>query len=98
MASMKDFFYKDEVETIGLNQDLTGRSVVMIIVDTIHLVEELFKAQNVKQNSLFFFKPEAYKGHQIDYVGIRIPNKFIVGFGLDYDGLGRILEVYKLKE
>jgi hypoxanthine phosphoribosyltransferase len=46
-----------------------------------------------------FFKPEAYKkDFPIDYVGI-IPNKFIVGFGLDYDGLGRNLpEVYKLKE
>jgi hypoxanthine phosphoribosyltransferase len=47
-----------------------------------------------------FFKPEALVNDiKIDYVGIRIPNKFIVGFGLDYDGLGRNLpEVYQLKE
>jgi hypoxanthine phosphoribosyltransferase len=47
-----------------------------------------------------FFKPEAFKKDlPIDYVGIRIPNKFIVGYGLDYDGLGRNLpEVYQLKE
>lgn len=94
-------------QLIGLNQDLTGRSVIVIedIVDTGNtLVElkELFKAQNVKHFKIatLFFKPEAYKKDiKIDYVGIRIPNKFIVGFGLDYDGLGRNLpEVYKLKE
>jgi hypoxanthine phosphoribosyltransferase len=47
-----------------------------------------------------FFKPEAYQQDlPIDYVGIRIPNKFIVGYGLDYDGLGRNLpEVYQLKD
>jgi hypothetical protein len=47
-----------------------------------------------------FFKPEAFKKDlKLDYIGIRIPNKFIVGFGLDYDGLGRNLpEVYQLKE
>ena len=47
-----------------------------------------------------FFKPEAYKKDiKIDYIGIRIPNKFIVGYGLDYDGLGRNLtQVYKLAE
>jgi hypoxanthine phosphoribosyltransferase len=64
-------------------------------------LKELFKAQNVKHFKIatLFFKPEAYKDIKIDYVGIRIPNKFIVGFGLDYDGLGRNLpEVYKLKE
>jgi hypoxanthine phosphoribosyltransferase len=50
--------------------------------------------------STLFFKPEAYKKDlPIDYVGIRIPNKFIVGYGLDYDGLGRNLpEIYQLKD
>lgn len=93
-------------QLIGLNQDLTGRTVVVIedIVDTGHTVEELkaiFKKQNVAHFKIatLFFKPEAYKKDiKIDYVGIRIPNKFIVGFGLDYDGLGRNLpEVYQLK-
>ena len=97
----------DVKQLIGINQDLTGRSVVIIedIVDTGNtLVElkELFKKQNVKHFKIatLFFKPEAYKKDiKIDYVGIRIPNKFIVGYGLDYDGLGRNLpEVYKLKE
>jgi hypoxanthine phosphoribosyltransferase len=94
-------------QLIGINEDLSGRSVVIIedIVDTGNtLVElqELFKKQNIKQLKIatLFFKPEAYKKDiKIDYVGIRIPNKFIVGFGLDYDGLGRNLkEVYQLKE
>ena len=108
MASYEGISSTNEVkQLIGLNQDLTGRTVIIIedIVDTGNtLVElkELFKKQNVKHFKIatLFFKPEAYtKEVKIDYVGIRIPNKFIVGFGLDYDGLGRNLpEVYKLKE
>lgn len=97
----------DVKQLIGLNQDLTGRTVIIIedIVDTGNtLVElkEMFKKQNVKHLKIatLFFKPEAYKKDiKIDYIGIRIPNKFIVGYGLDYDGLGRNLaEVYKLAE
>ena len=103
MASYEGTSTTNEVkQLIGLNQDLTGRSVIIIedIVDTGNtLVElkELFKKQNI---ATLFFKPEAYtKDIKIDYIGIRIPNKFIVGYGLDYDGLGRNLpEVYKLKE
>ena len=108
MASYEGTTSTNEVkQLIGVNQDLTGRSVIVIedIVDTGNtLVElkELFKKQNVKHFKIatLFFKPEAYKKDiKIDYVGIRIPNKFIVGYGLDYDGLGRNLpEVYKLKE
>ena len=94
-------------ELIGINQDLTGRTVIVIedIVDTGNTLlelKELFKKQNVKHFKIatLFLKPEAYKKDlKIDYVGIRIPNKFIVGFGLDYDGLGRNLpEVYQLKD
>jgi hypoxanthine phosphoribosyltransferase len=108
MASYEGTSSTNEVkQLIGLNQDLTGRTVIVIedIVDTGNtLVElkELFKKKNVKHFKIatLFFKPEAYtKDIKIDYVGIRIPNKFIVGFGLDYNGLGRNLpEVYKLKE
>jgi hypoxanthine phosphoribosyltransferase len=94
-------------ELIGINQDLTGRTVIIIedIIDTGNTIEELkrlFKEKNVKHFKIvtLFFKPEAYKKDiKIDYVGVRIPNKFIVGYGLDYDGLGRNLtEVYKLAE
>lgn len=94
-------------QLIGLDQDLSGRSVVVIedIVDTGNTLVELkalFKKQNVKHFKIatLFFKPDAYKQDiKLDYVGIRIPNKFIVGYGLDYDGLGRNLpEIYQLKD
>ncbi|WP_300570275.1 hypoxanthine phosphoribosyltransferase [Flavobacterium sp.] len=108
MASYEGTTSTNEVkQLIGLNQDLAGRTVIIIedIVDTGNTIEELkelFKKQNVKHFKIatLFFKPEAYKKDiKLDYVGIRIPNKFIVGFGLDYDGLGRNLpEVYQLKD
>jgi hypoxanthine phosphoribosyltransferase len=108
LASYEGTSSTNEVkQLIGLNEDLTGRTIVVIedIVDTGNTLvelEKLFKKQNVKSFKIatLFFKPEAYKKDiKIDYVGIRIPNKFIVGFGLDYDGLGRNLpDVYKLKE
>ena len=97
----------DVKQLIGLDQDLTGRTVIIIedIVDTgntLVALKELFKQQNVKHFKVatLFFKPEALINDiKIDYVGIRIPNKFIVGYGLDYDGLGRNLpEVYQLKD
>ena len=92
-------------ELIGLNQNLNGRTVVIVedIVDTGNTIEELksiLKNQNVKHLKIatLFFKPNAYKKDiKIDYVGIRIPDKFIVGFGLDYNGLGRNLQdIYQL--
>ena len=108
MASYEGTTSTDQVkQLIGINHDLSGRTVIILedIVDTGNTVEELkaiFKQKKVKHLKIatLFFKPEAYKKDiKIDYVGIRIPNKFIVGFGLDYDGLGRNLpEVYKLKE
>ena len=94
-------------QLIGLNQDLTGRTVILIedIVDTGNTIEGLkaiFKRQEVKHFKIatLFFKPDAFKKDiKLDYIGIRIPDKFIVGFGLDYDGLGRNLpEVYQLKD
>lgn len=93
-------------QLIGVNESLAGRTVVIIedIVDTGNTVAELkkmFEAVNVKALKIatLFFKPEAYKKDiKLDYVGIEIPNKFIVGYGLDYDGLGRNLpEVYQLQ-
>jgi hypoxanthine phosphoribosyltransferase len=108
MASYEGTSSTEEVkQLLGLNQDLTGRTVVVIedIVDTgntLVALKTLFESENVKEFRIatLFFKPEAYKKDlSIDYVGIRIPNKFIVGYGLDYDGLGRNLpEVYQLKD
>ncbi|GEJ48701.1 hypoxanthine phosphoribosyltransferase [Flavobacterium psychrophilum] len=108
MASYAGMQSTSEVkQLIGINQDLTGRTVVLIedIVDTGNTVEELknlFENQGVKNLKIatLFFKPEAYKKDiKLDYIGIRIPDKFIVGFGLDYDGLGRNFpEVYQLRD
>lgn len=108
MASYQGTSSTEQVkQLIGLNQDLTGRTVIIVedIVDTGNTVETLkalFKQQNVKHFKIatLFLKPDAYKKEiKIDYVGIRIPNKFIVGYGLDYDGLGRNLSaVYQLAD
>lgn len=94
-------------QLIGLNQNLEGRTVVIVedIIDTgntIEVIKSLLKSHNVKhfRVATLFLKPESFqKDIKIDYVGIRIPNKFIVGYGLDYDGLGRNLpDVYQLVE
>lgn len=96
----------DVKQLIGINQSLEGRTVIIIedIVDTGNTIVELkkmFEEKKVKQLKIatLFFKPEAYtKDIHIDYTGFEIPNKFIVGYGLDYDGLGRNLpEIYQLQ-
>ncbi|MEL0652786.1 adenylate kinase [Algibacter sp. TI.3.09] len=98
---------EDIQRLIGLTQDLSGRTVVILedIIDTGNTLAEvhrIFKNENVKALKIatLFYKPEAYKkDFKLHYVGIEIPNKFIVGYGLDYDGLGRNLpEVYQIKE
>lgn len=108
MSSYEGMQTTNEVkELIGLNQDLKGRSIVVVedIVDTgntIEVLKEMFKKQEVKHFKIatLFLKPDAYKKDiKLDYVGIRIPNKFIVGYGLDYDELGRNLpDIYQLAE
>ena len=98
---------EDIQRLIGLTQDLTGRTVIILedIIDTGNTLAEvhrIFKNENVKSLKIatLFYKPEAYKkDFKLHYIGIEIPNKFIVGYGLDYDGLGRnIPEVYQIKE
>ncbi len=94
-------------ELIGLDKVLTDRTVVVIedIIDTgitmAYTLEKLRKlgASDVRIATLLF-KPEAFKkNYAIDYVGIVIPNEFIVGYGLDYDGHGRNLpDIYKIIE
>ncbi|QCE40380.1 adenylate kinase [Psychroserpens sp. NJDZ02] len=97
---------EDIQRLIGLTQDLTGRTVVILedIIDTGNTLVEvhrIFENENVKQLLIatLFYKPAAYKkDFKLHYVGMEIPNKFIVGYGLDYDGLGRDLPaVYQLK-
>jgi hypoxanthine phosphoribosyltransferase len=92
-------------ELIGWNEDMTGKIVVVIedIIDTGSTMERIIgeltlrKAVDVKICTLLF-KPEAYtKDIPIDYIGFEIPNNFVVGYGLDYDGYGRNLKsIYKI--
>ena len=92
-------------EMIGLNEDIAGRHIIILedIVDSgitlDHLIHDLEKLNpaDVKV-ACFTFKPEAFKkAFRIDYLGISIPNDFIVGYGLDYDGFGRNLpDIYKI--
>ena len=94
-------------ELIGLNEDLKGRTVIILedIIDSGNTIEKVIAAlkkltpSSIKITTLFF-KPEAYnKKLKIDYIGMDVPNDFIVGYGLDYDGLGRNLkDVYILKQ
>ena len=94
-------------ELIGLDEVLTGRSVVILedIIDTgitMGVTTKKLKklgAAEVKIATLLF-KPDAFQmNYPIDYIGIKIPNDFIVGYGLDYNGHGRnIPEIYKIVE
>ena len=92
---------------LDVSDKVEGKSVIVVedIVDTGNTLEELvnmFSQLNIKQFKIaaMFYKSEAYDGdYKIDYVGMEIPDKFIVGYGLDYNELGRNLpEVYKIKE
>lgn len=84
-------------EMIGLTEEIKGRTVVVVedIVDTGVTIEKLVALlikKEVKQIKIasFLLKPDAYtKDIKVDYVGMEIPNDFVVGYGLDYDGLGR---------
>ena len=92
-------------ELIGWNEDIRNKTIVVIedIVDTGNtlerIVDELIirKVFEVKIAAMLF-KPAAYtKDIPLDYVGFEIPNDFVVGYGLDYDGYGRNLSsVYAL--
>ena len=93
-------------EVLGLNESIEGRTVVIVedIVDSgntmVALIKELekYKPLEVKVATLLF-KPAALRQElHIDYVALEIPNDFIVGYGLDYDGYGRNLkDIYKVK-
>ncbi len=92
-------------ELIGWNEDIKNKTIVVIedIVDTGNTLERIVdelvirKASEIKIVAMLY-KPAAYKKDiPIDYVGFKIPNDFVVGYGLDYDGYGRNLSsVYTL--
>ena len=92
-------------QLIGLSTPVEGRDVVILedIIDTGNTLEEIYRIfEDKKVNSFrvatLFFKPDAYKKDlKIDYVGKPIPNRFIVGYGLDFDEIARNLpQVYQL--
>ncbi len=87
--------------------DITDRHVVILedIVDTGNTLEYLYNLLEIKpaksiKVATLFFKPEIYKKElNIDLIGMNIPDRFVVGYGLDYEGLGRNLKnLYQLKE
>lgn len=89
----------------GLTEEVRGKRVIACedIVDTgntILALRELLLANGAKEVKIctMLLKPDVYdKDVTLDYVGMKIPNDFIVGFGLDYDGHGRNLpDIYVL--
>ncbi len=95
------------ITSIGLDEPLNGRHVIIIedIVDTGKTLSEflpqLFNQQPASLKiATLLHKPDALVYPvKIDYLGFNVPNKFLLGYGLDFDGLGRNLkEIYQLIE
>lgn len=91
-----------------LTKEVEGRHIILMedIVDTGNTIESLFgyfkntqRPKSLKVATLLL-KPEVYtKEFKIDYIAKEIPNKFVLGYGLDYDELGRNLpDLYQLEE
>ncbi len=84
-------------QLLGINEDLTNRTVIILedIIDTGNTLQEIyniFRNKNLKQLKVatLFFKPDVFRKElPIDYIGKSIEDKFIIGYGLDYNGLGR---------
>ena len=92
-------------QAMGLTSDIKGRRVIIVedIVDSGNTIVELkriLEENEVAESKIctLLLKPDAYKKDiKLDYVAMEIPNDFIVGFGLDYDELGRNLkDIYVL--
>lgn len=89
----------------GLNESIEGRTVIIIedIVDTgitlEHIMKQLQELQPAEiKIATFLLKPDTFHGRvKPEYIGIEVPNDFIVGYGLDYNELGRNLkDIYVL--
>ncbi len=92
-------------ELIGINEDLSNRTVIILedIIDTgstLQKIYDIFRTKNVKTLKIasLFLKPDVFKKElPIDYLGMSIPDEFIVGYGMDYNNLGRNLNsIYKI--
>lgn len=93
------------VTSIGLDDDIFGKDVIIVedIVDTGKTLHEFLpkllhqQPRSLKIASLLHKSEATSFPIKLDYVGFEIPNKFVVGYGLDYDGLGRNLkEIYQV--
>lgn len=106
LASYKGTKSSGQVITaIGLDTDIIDRHIIIVedIVDTgrtlsVFLPQLLHQQPASLAIAALLHKPEAtVYPIKIDYLGFSIPNKFVVGYGLDYDGLGRNMkEIYQL--
>ena len=94
-------------EVIGINEDLSGRTVAIVedIVESGQTMKRMIESLGTRNPASvhicsLFFKPEKLQTElNIDYVAFRIPDDFIVGYGLDYDQQGRELrDVYTIVE
>lgn len=94
-------------ELLGLEESVVGKSIIIIedIVDTGHTIShtiDYLKKKEVASVAVatLLYKPKALqKKVDVKYVGFEIPNTFVVGYGLDYDGYGRNLkDIYQLAE
>ena len=96
----------DVNKLIGINGDISGRNIIILEYIfytgiTLEKIMALLKKENVAEIKVatLLFKPKAYKKDiTINFIGKSIPNDFVVGYGLDYDEIGRNLpHIYKLK-
>lgn len=94
-------------EVIGINEDLAGRTIVIVedIVESGRTIKRMIEQLGTRNPASvhicsLFFKPEKLKEDlTLDYVAFRIPDDFIVGYGLDYDQQGRELkDIYTIVE
>lgn len=94
-------------ELIGVNANLKGRKVIIVedIVDTGTTIKHILKelqdkgAEEIRTASLLVKPGKLKEDIAIDYRAMEIPDDFIVGYGMDYDGLGRNLkDIYTLEE
>lgn len=94
-------------EVIGLNTSIKGKHVILLedIVDTGITIDKVYSLLSSQapasiEVAALLYKPEAFKGKHIPkYIGFSIPNRFVVGYGLDYNEHGRNTEhLYQLKD
>jgi hypoxanthine phosphoribosyltransferase len=94
-------------EVLGIEENLSNRHIILVedIVDTGITMEHILNvvqnrgAASVKIATLLFKKGKFQKTYPVDYIGFSIPNDFVVGYGLDYNGFGRNLkDIYSVIE